>query len=100
MFSFKKFSHKQLKQLMINIVAVCCLAWSASLVAQTQSANLKSPEPATVGAAKSADIAKPADPVPSGYIVGDSDVLHVNVWRSGKLPRPWWFVPMAISHCL
>jgi polysaccharide biosynthesis/export protein len=82
MFSLKKFSHKKL---IINIVAVCCLA--ASLVAQTQSANLKSPEPAATGTAKSVDIAKPAESVPSGYIVGDSDVLHVNVWKEAEVTQ-------------
>jgi polysaccharide export outer membrane protein len=87
MFSVKKISHKKLKKLTINIVAICCLAWSASLVAQTQSANLKSPEPAAAGAAKSADVVKPAESVPSGYIVGDSDVLHVNVWKEAEVTQ-------------
>jgi polysaccharide export outer membrane protein len=84
MFSVKKISHKKL---MINIVAICCLASSASLMAQTQSANLKSPEPAATGTAKSADIVKPAESVPSGYIVGDSDVLHVNVWKEAEVTQ-------------
>jgi polysaccharide biosynthesis/export protein len=84
MFSLKKFSHKKL---MINIVAICCLAGAASIVAQTQSANLKSPEPAATGTAKSADVAKPAESVPSGYIVGDSDVLHVNVWKEAEVTQ-------------
>ena len=87
MFSVKKISHKKLKKLTINVVAICCLAWSASLVAQTQSANLKSPEPAATGTAKSADIVKPAESVPSGYIVGDSDVLHVNVWKETEVTQ-------------
>jgi polysaccharide export outer membrane protein len=87
MFSVKKISHKKLKKLTINIVAICCLAWSASLVAQTQSANLKSPEPAATGTAKSADIARPAESVSSGYIVGDSDVLHVNVWKEAEVTQ-------------
>jgi polysaccharide biosynthesis/export protein len=84
MFSVKKISHKKL---MINIVAICCLSWAASLMAQTQSANLKSPEPAASGTAKSADVAKPAESVPSGYIVGDSDVLHVNVWKEAEVTQ-------------
>jgi polysaccharide biosynthesis/export protein len=87
MFSVKKISHKKLKKLTINIVAICCLAWSASLVAQTLSANLKSPEPAATGTAKSADIARPAESVSSGYIVGDSDVLHVNVWKEAEVTQ-------------
>jgi polysaccharide biosynthesis/export protein len=90
MFSLKKFSHKKFKKLtklMFNIVAICCLAGAANLVAQTQSANLKSPEPAAAGAAKSADIAKPTESVPSGYIVGDSDVLHVNVWKEAEVTQ-------------
>jgi polysaccharide biosynthesis/export protein len=84
MFSVKKISHKKL---MINIVAMCCLAGATNLMAQTQSANLKSPEPAGAGAAKSADVAKPAESVPLGYIVGDSDVLHVNVWKEAEVTQ-------------
>jgi len=84
MFSFKKLSHKKLT---INIVAIFCLAWTAVVAAQTQSANLKSVEPAGADAVKPADIAKPAESVPSGYIVGDSDVLHVNVWKEAEVTQ-------------
>jgi polysaccharide export outer membrane protein len=90
MFSFKNFSHKKLTKLTkltINVVAICYLAGAVSLAAQTQSANLKSPEPAAAGATKSADVAKPAESVPSGYIVGDSDVLHVNVWKEAEVTQ-------------
>jgi polysaccharide biosynthesis/export protein len=84
MFSVKKFSHKRL---MINIVAICCLAWAGCLAAQTQSASLKSADAASGADAKPADIAKPAESVPAGYIVGDSDVLHVNVWKEPEVSQ-------------
>jgi polysaccharide export outer membrane protein len=84
MFSVKKFSHKKL---MINIVAICCLAGVSSLTAQTQSANLKSNEAVGADAAKPADIVKPEASVPVGYVVGDSDVLHVNVWKEPEVSQ-------------
>lgn len=79
MFSYKK--------LMINVVAVCSMAGISSLVAQTQSANLNSPGPASADTAKHADTAKPAESVPAGYIVGDSDVIHVNVWKEPEVSQ-------------
>jgi polysaccharide export outer membrane protein len=84
MFSAKKISHKRL---MINIVAVGFLACVTGLMAQTQSANLKSNEPVGADAAKPADVAKPDVSVPSGYVVGDSDVLHVNVWKEPEVTQ-------------
>jgi polysaccharide export outer membrane protein len=30
---------------------------------------------------------KPAVPVPAGYIVGDSDVIHVNVWKEPEVSQ-------------
>ncbi|HZI57364.1 MAG TPA: polysaccharide biosynthesis/export family protein [Verrucomicrobiae bacterium] len=82
MFSYKK--------LMLNIVMVGAMA--GSLMAQTQSANLKSVDPGTAetakpAASKSADAMKPAIAVPAGYVVGDSDVLHVNVWKEPEVSQ-------------
>ena len=84
MFSFKK-----------QIVLIVVIFWFAcvgSLMAQTQAADLKSPEPATSDAGKLADIpkppdAKPAVDVPLGYIVGDSDVIRVNVWKEPEVSQ-------------
>jgi polysaccharide export outer membrane protein len=84
------FSHKKL---MTNFVVICWLAGVCSLVAQTQSANLKSVDPGSAEAtkpvevAKPADTAKPAEPVPFGYIVGDSDVIRVNVWKEPEVSQ-------------
>jgi polysaccharide export outer membrane protein len=75
------------KKLLINVVAICCMAGISSLVAQTQSANLNSPGPASADTAKPADPAKPAASVPAGYIVGDSDVIHVNVWKEPEVSQ-------------
>src|SRR5215831_9657178 len=89
MFSYKK--------LMLNIVMVGAIA--GSLMAQTQSANLKSVDPGTAETAKPAEASKPADAsksadamkpavvVPAGYVVGDSDVLHVNVWKEPEVSQ-------------
>jgi polysaccharide export outer membrane protein len=86
------------KKMMINAVAVCWMA-GVGLAAQTQSANLNSPSPASHDPAKPAETAKtpdttkPADTVkplvavPSGYIVGDSDVIRVNVWKEPEVSQ-------------
>jgi len=85
MFSYKK--------LMLNTVMVSAMAGVGSLMAQTQSANLKSVDPGTAETAKSADASKSADAmkpavvVPAGYVVGDSDVLHVNVWKEPEVSQ-------------
>jgi polysaccharide biosynthesis/export protein len=79
MFSYKK--------LMMHIVAVCWIAGVATVAAQTQTANLKSPGAADSDTAKTADPAKSAEPVPSGYIVGDSDVIRVNVWKEPEVSQ-------------
>jgi polysaccharide export outer membrane protein len=85
MFSYKK--------LMLNTVMVGAMAGVGSLMAQTQSANLKSVDPGTAETAKSADASKPVDAmkpavvVPAGYVVGDSDVLHVNVWKEPEVSQ-------------
>jgi polysaccharide export outer membrane protein len=79
------------KKFMINAVAICWMA-SVSGLAQTQAANLKSPGSDGTDAVKTADVAKPADvpkaiAVSSGYIVGDSDVIHVNVWKEPEVSQ-------------
>lgn len=84
MFSFKK--------QIVLIALIFSIACACSLMAQTQAADLKSPDPATADTAKSADIPKPADAkpavdVPLGYIVGDSDVIRVNVWKEPEVSQ-------------
>ena len=72
---------------LIHLVAVCWVAGVASVAAQTQTANLKSPAPAAADAAKPSDINRVAQSVPAGYIVGDSDVIHVNVWKEPEVSQ-------------
>ena len=85
MFSFKK-------QIVLT-VAIFWIAGACSLMAQTQAANLKSPDPAASDTKPAADIPKPADTaksaevVPSEYIVGDSDVIRVNVWKESEVSQ-------------
>ncbi len=90
------------RKVIANIVVFCSTFGVAGLFAQTQSANLKAP--AAADSAKAADTAKPADAaktddpaktedaakpadtkipevLPSSYIVGESDVLRVTVWK-------------------
>ncbi len=81
------------KKLMLNTVMFCVMAGVGSLMAQTQSANFKPAGPGNTESAKPADTAKtseatkPAVVVPSGYVVGDSDVLHVNVWKEQEVSQ-------------
>lgn len=83
MFSVKKFSHKKLT---VGLMAAC-FVFGTGLVAQTQSASLKSTETAT-GSTKPADLPRAdAGVSPSGYVVGDSDVLHVNVWKEPEVSQ-------------
>ncbi|MGB9122172.1 MAG: polysaccharide biosynthesis/export family protein [Candidatus Angelobacter sp.] len=79
MFSFKK-----------QIVLAVALSWVAgagSLVSQTQTANLKSPDPSAADVTKSADTSRPAEVVPAGYVVGDSDIIRVNVWKEPEVSQ-------------
>jgi polysaccharide biosynthesis/export protein len=84
------------RKVIANIVVFCSTFGAAGLFAQTQSATLKAPEVTdgakakdavkTAAAAKAEDTTKPADTklpevLPSAYIVGESDVLHVTVWK-------------------
>jgi polysaccharide biosynthesis/export protein len=78
------FSHKKL---MVFVMALCWTAGVSSLAAQTESANLKSAAPAAAESGKPADVAKPVEPVPAGYIVGDSDVIRVNVWKEPEVSQ-------------
>lgn len=86
MFSYKK------------VIASFALAgWMvAAAVAQTTTANLKSPEAAssakpadtkTANASNSADSAKLPQMAPSEYIVGEADVLNVNVWKEPEVSQ-------------
>jgi polysaccharide biosynthesis/export protein len=86
-----------LTKLRVVSLAVCLFGGAGCLVAQTMSpqtmspqtttANLKSPDPATSDTAKPADTAKPEVIVPAGYIVGDSDVIRVNVWKEPEVSQ-------------
>jgi polysaccharide export outer membrane protein len=79
MFSFKK--------QIVLAVAISWIAGAGSLVSQTQTANLKSPDPAAADAAKPTDTTKPAEVVPAGYVVGDSDIIRVNVWKEPEVSQ-------------
>jgi len=82
MFSFKK-------QIVLTL-AICWIAGSLvpqTLLAQTTTANLKTPGPAASDTAKPADTAKLAEVVPAGYIVGDSDIIRVNVWKEPEVSQ-------------
>ena len=89
-----------------RIVVVCWTFGAAGAFAQTQSANLQGPESsesakpveakpadtAKADTAKPAENAQPADTklpqiVPTEYIVGESDVLRVNVWKEPEVSQ-------------
>lgn len=60
------------------VVAVGSVVW-----AQSTSASLKAPDNNATGATAS----KPAVLVPPEYVVGESDVLHVNVWKEPEVTQ-------------
>lgn len=74
--SFKK----QIVSLVVLVVALGTSAW-----AQSASASLKAPGSNANGGAN--DASKPAVAVPPTYIVGESDVLHVNVWKEPEVTQ-------------
>ena len=75
------------KKQIVLAVAICWIAGAGSLVSQTQTANLKSPDAGTADVTKPTDTAKPAEVVPAGYIVGDSDIIRVNVWKEPEVSQ-------------
>lgn len=75
--SFKK----QIVSIVVLGVALGTAAW-----AQSASASLKAPGNNGNGAANDAT-SKPAVAVPPAYIVGESDVLHVNVWKEPEVTQ-------------
>ncbi|HLY91639.1 MAG TPA: polysaccharide biosynthesis/export family protein [Candidatus Angelobacter sp.] len=82
---------------MIAAAALFCWMAAGGLAAQTQTANAKPAEPADSAkvadktadkpAEKTAEVAPPAVNLPPGYVVGESDVLHVNVWKEQELTQ-------------
>jgi polysaccharide export outer membrane protein len=88
------FSHKKL---MINLIVFCWIAGANGMLAQTQNADLKAPASAATNSAKSTDSTKPDDTKIEGvkpalavspeYVVGDSDVIHVNVWKEPEVSQ-------------
>jgi polysaccharide export outer membrane protein len=74
------------KQIVLAVV-ISWIAGAGSLVSQTQTAKLKSPDPAAADVAKPTDTTRPAEVVPAGYIVGDSDIIRVNVWKEPEVSQ-------------
>jgi polysaccharide export outer membrane protein len=89
MFSYKK--------TMMNLAVAGWLFSAAALPAQTATADLKSPEAGATAeaaaAARPADKSAPAESVrpallvPPEYMVGEADVLHVNVWKEPEVSQ-------------
>jgi polysaccharide biosynthesis/export protein len=74
--SFKKRS--------ISIALLVCTLGVAGAWAQSTSASLKAPDSSATGANGAA---KPPIAVPPEYVVGESDVLHVNVWKEPEVTQ-------------
>jgi len=67
------------------VSALFCLAFAVAASAQAPSASLKASDNDHSSAA-AADT-KPADVAPQGYIVGESDVIRVNVWKEPEVSQ-------------
>src|ERR1051326_7929660 len=94
------------KKIIATVAVFCWMAASGSW-AQTQSASLKPSEtaenPKADDAAKTPDkaadkaadktpdkapeVAVPTVALPPGYVVGESDILHINVWKEPDLSQ-------------
>jgi len=78
------------RKIFINAVALFGITGAAVLPAQAQGGNLKS---SNTDNAKTSDTARPSEPVkmadivPSEYIVGESDVIRVNVWKEPEVSQ-------------
>lgn len=90
---------------MIATATVFCWMAMGGLLAQTQTANLKPAE--TAENPKAADVTKPAETaksadktadkstenvpsavaLPPGYVIGESDILHISVWKEQELSQ-------------
>jgi polysaccharide export outer membrane protein len=82
----KMFSYKKL---IASLTVAGWLLGAAALPAQTATADLKTPEAAP--ATKPADTPAPADTArtvaPPEYVVGEADVLRVNVWKEPEVSQ-------------
>ncbi|SRR6266481_6000856 len=78
------------RKIFIHAVALCGITGAAVLPVQAQDGNLKS---SNTDNAKTSDTARPSEPakmadiVPSEYIVGESDVIRVNVWKEPEVSQ-------------
>jgi polysaccharide biosynthesis/export protein len=75
-----------LKKQIVRIAVLAGALGAASLWGQSTSANLKAPDN-DANSTKSAAPSKPAITVPPEYVVGESDVLHVNVWKEPEVTQ-------------
>jgi polysaccharide export outer membrane protein len=83
------------KKMIAGLLAACWIATSA-LAQTTTAASLKTPEAAgdakaadtkTAGVSGAADSAKLPQTLASEYIVGEADVLNVNVWKEPEVSQ-------------
>jgi polysaccharide export outer membrane protein len=73
-----------------QFVSIAVLAMALGVTgarAQSASASLKASDNNPSGAANDATASKPAIAVPAAYVVGESDVLHVNVWKEQEVSQ-------------
>jgi len=76
-----------LKKQVVSIAVLAVALGVAGARAQSASASLKAPDSNASGAANDATASKPAVTVPPAYQVGESDVLHVNVWKEPEVTQ-------------
>jgi polysaccharide biosynthesis/export protein len=72
-----------------RIISIALVAWVLGLAcawAQSASASLKAPDNKANGS-KGATASKPPITVSPEYVVGESDVLHVNVWKEPEVSQ-------------
>ncbi len=73
------------KQMIVS--AMFCWVFAAGALAQAPNTDSKAPENALPSTAAPVVDTKATDVAPQGYIVGESDVLRVNVWKEPEVSQ-------------
>lgn len=76
-----------LKSLPGRIALAICIAAPAALSAQTSTANPKPDAPVTVASLNQSVSAPSAKPHDDSFVIGNDDVLAINVWKEQDLTR-------------
>ncbi|HKW16958.1 MAG TPA: polysaccharide biosynthesis/export family protein [Terriglobales bacterium] len=75
------------KTLPVKMALAICITAPAWMFAQTETTNTKSDTPITVASLAQSVNAPPAKPHDDSFVIGNDDVLAINVWKEQDLTR-------------